>query len=112
MGAKRLELLRLLIPSTTAIAMLVNPNNPTSSTDQKDVQAGARSIGAQVSIYTASRESDFEQAFANIVEQKISALLIGDDPFLFSHVINWCGCRRVTRFRPSIFPANSPTPAA
>jgi putative tryptophan/tyrosine transport system substrate-binding protein len=84
MGAKRLELLRLLVPNATAIAMLVNPNNPTSSTDQKDVQAGARSIGAQVSIFTASRESDFEQAFAKIAEQKMSALLIGDDPFLMS----------------------------
>ena len=84
MGAKRLELLRLLIPSATTIAMLVNPNNPTSSADQKDVQAGARSIGAQVSVFTATRESDFEQAFTNISEQKIPALLIGDDPFLFS----------------------------
>jgi putative ABC transport system substrate-binding protein len=84
MGAKRLELLRLLIPSAATIAMLVNPNNPTSSADQKDVKAGARSIGAQVSVFTASRESDFEQAFANISEQKIPALLIGDDPFLFS----------------------------
>ena len=84
MGAKRLELLRLLIPSTAVVAMLVNPNNPTSAADQKDVQAGARLIGAEVIVFTASRESDFEQAFANIVEQKIHALLIGDDPFLFS----------------------------
>ena len=84
MGAKRPELLRLLVPNATAIAMLVNPNNPTSSTDQKDVQAGARSIGAQVSIFTASGESDFEPVFAKIAEQKMSALLIGDDPFLMS----------------------------
>jgi len=84
MGAKRLELLRLLIPDTAAIAMLVNPNNPTASADQKDVQAGARSIGVQVGVFNASRESDFEPAFANLVERKIPALLIGDDPFLFS----------------------------
>ena len=84
MGAKRLELLRLLIPDTTAIAMLVNPNNPTSSVDQNDVQAGARSIGVQVSVFAASRESEFEQVFDKITEQKLPALLIGDDPFLFS----------------------------
>ena len=84
MGAKRLELLRLLIPGTNAVAMLVNPDNPTSAADQRDVQTGARSIGAEVSVFSAGRESDFEQAFANIVEQKIRALLIGDDPFLFS----------------------------
>ena len=84
MGAKRLELLRLLIPNASAIAMLVNPNSPTTSTDQKNVLAAARSIGAQVSVFAASDESDFERAFANMVEQKILALLIGDDPFLFS----------------------------
>jgi ABC-type uncharacterized transport system substrate-binding protein len=84
MGAKRLELLHLLIPSTTAVAMLVNPNNPTSAADQKDVQAGARLIGVEVSIFSAGGESDFEQAFAHIVGQNIHALLIGDDPFLFS----------------------------
>jgi putative tryptophan/tyrosine transport system substrate-binding protein len=44
MGAKRLELLRLLIPNASAIAMLVNPNSPTTSTDQKNVLAAARSI--------------------------------------------------------------------
>jgi putative tryptophan/tyrosine transport system substrate-binding protein len=84
MGAKRLELLRLLVPNAAAIAMLVNPNNPTSSADQKDVLAGAPSIGAQVKIFNAGSESDFEKAFANMIEQKIAGLLIGDDPFLFS----------------------------
>jgi len=48
------------------------------------VLTGARSIGAQVSIFAAGGESDFERIFANMVEQKIQALLIGDDPFLFS----------------------------
>src|SRR4051794_20018911 len=38
MGAKRLELLRQLVPNATAVTMLVNPNNPTSSIDQKDVE--------------------------------------------------------------------------
>src|SRR4029077_951597 len=84
MGAKRLELLRILIPNATTVAMLVNPNNPTSSADQQEVLTGARSIGAQVSIFAAGGESDFERIFANMVEQKIQALLIGDDPFLFS----------------------------
>lgn len=84
MGAKRLELLRLLVPNATAVGMLVNPNNPTSSTDQKSVLAGARSIGVQLSVFNAGDEGDLEKAFASMVEQKIRTLLIGDDPFLFS----------------------------
>ena len=84
MGAKRLELLRLLIPNASTIAMLFNPNNPTTATDQKNLQAAARSIGSQVSFFAASNESDFERAFASMVEQKVPALIIGDDPLLFS----------------------------
>ena len=84
MGAKRLELLRQLIPNATAIAMLVNPNNPTALTDVQAVQTGARSIGVQVNAVNAGRDSDFEPVFTALVEQKISALLIGDDPFLLS----------------------------
>jgi putative ABC transport system substrate-binding protein len=82
MGAKRLELLRQLIPNTTAIAMLTNPDNPTAATDVQDVQTGGRLIGVQVTILNANRESDFEPAFAALVEKKIPALLVGDDPFL------------------------------
>jgi len=84
MGIKRLDLLHFLIPNAAQMAMLVNPNNPTSSTDQKDVLAGGNSLGVQVSIFAANSESDLEKAFANMVEHKIAALLIGDDPFLFS----------------------------
>jgi putative ABC transport system substrate-binding protein len=84
MGAKRLELLRQLIPNATAIAMLVNPNNPTALTDVQAVQTGARSIGVQVNTVDAGRDNDFEPVFMALGAQKISALLIGDDPFLLS----------------------------
>ena len=106
MGAKRLELLHLLVPETTAIAMLINPNNPTSTADQKDVQAGARSIGAQISVFAVSHESDFEQAFANIVEQKASALLIGDAPHSYLASARSTQCVAVCapqRFQPFYF---------
>jgi putative ABC transport system substrate-binding protein len=63
MGAKRLELLRLLVPNASAIAMLVNLNNPTAAADQKDVLAGARSIGAQVSVFSASNKIGLERGF-------------------------------------------------
>jgi putative tryptophan/tyrosine transport system substrate-binding protein len=84
MGAKRLEMLRQLIPGATAVAMLVNPNNPTAATDVQAVQAGARSMGLQINILNAGGESDFEPTFSALVDQKTSALLIGDDPFLLS----------------------------
>ncbi len=82
LGAKRLELLRQFVPNAGPIAMLVNPNNPTASTDARDVQAGARALGVQVEILNAGVESDFEPAFQAIVAQKMTGLLVGDDPFL------------------------------
>ena len=82
LGAKRLELLRELIPNATAISMLINPANPTASTDARDVKAGAVSLGVQVDIVNARTESDIEPAFAAIAGQRAAGLLVGDDPFL------------------------------
>jgi putative ABC transport system substrate-binding protein len=112
MGAKRLELLRILIPNATTIAMLVNPNNPTASADQQEVLTGARSIGAQISIFAAGGESDFERIFANMVEQKIQALPLEMIHSYSASANNWCDCRLVMQFRLSIFHASSPMSAA
>jgi putative ABC transport system substrate-binding protein len=82
LGAKRLELLRQLMPHATTIAMLVNPNNPTATNDARDVQTGGRALGVQINILKAGNESDFGPAFEAIGEQKMMGLVIGDDPFL------------------------------
>ena len=82
LGAKRLDLLLQLVPDATVIAMLVNPNNPTATADARGIQAGAGTLGIQINILNAGVESDFEPAFAAIAEQRITALLVGDDSFL------------------------------
>src|SRR5262245_9338188 len=62
--AKRLELLRELVPGSTLIAMLVNPSNEQSKTQSREVQKAARAIGQQVLILSASTEQEIETAFA------------------------------------------------
>jgi putative ABC transport system substrate-binding protein len=84
LGAKRLELLRDLIPQATAIAMLVNLNYPSASTEVQEAEAGARSLGLQLHVLNATTESEFQRAFAAIVAQRMAGLLVGDDPFLQS----------------------------
>ena len=84
LGAKRLELLRDLIPQATTIAMLVNLNYPSASTEVQETEAGARSLGLQLHVFNATVESEFERGFAAITAQRIAGLLVGDDPFLQS----------------------------
>ena len=83
-GAKRLELLRDLIPQATAIAMLVNLNYPSASTEVQEAEAGARSLGLQLHVLNATTESEFQRVFAAVVAQRMAGLLVGDDPFLQS----------------------------
>src|ERR1700730_15584424 len=64
LGAKRLELLRELSPSTTVISFLINPRNPTSESQIKDVQAAAHAFGVELVILNAGSEREIDAAFA------------------------------------------------
>jgi len=48
LGPKRLELFRQLVPKATTFGMLVNPNNPDTEAERRDVQASAQAIGQQL----------------------------------------------------------------
>jgi putative ABC transport system substrate-binding protein len=84
LGAKRLDLLRQLIPTATTIAMLVNPNYPSAPTEVQDVKTGARTLDMQIKIFNAVAADDFEPAFSALVAQNSAGLLVADDPFLQS----------------------------
>jgi putative ABC transport system substrate-binding protein len=85
LGAKRLELLRQLVPKATTIAMLVNPNSPNTEAERRDVQAAALAIGQQLVILDVSSDRDIETAFATSVQRGAGALLVGSGGFLNSH---------------------------
>jgi putative ABC transport system substrate-binding protein len=85
LGAKRLELLRQLVPKATTIAMLVNSNRPEADTERRDVQAAAQAIGQQLLILDVNSERDIETAFATFVQRGAGALLVGAGAFLNSH---------------------------
>jgi putative ABC transport system substrate-binding protein len=79
--AKRLELLRELVPQAHMIGALVNPTNINFETQMRDVQDAARKLDRQLHIVRASHERDFESAFATLVQQRVNALLVATDPF-------------------------------
>jgi ABC-type uncharacterized transport system substrate-binding protein len=81
-GAKQMELLHELVPAATLIALLVNPANPVlADTLSRDLQTAARVMRQQILVVSASTESDIDAAFATLVEQKVGALVVGNDPF-------------------------------
>jgi putative ABC transport system substrate-binding protein len=84
LGAKRIGLLRELVPKADAIGALVNPTYPVANAQLKEVQEAAASVGVRLIIANASAERDFEPAFALLVQQRASALMISSDPFFNS----------------------------
>jgi putative ABC transport system substrate-binding protein len=84
LGGKRLGLLHELVPAATRIALLVNPTNPDSDDEAKDVQEAARGLGVQLLILNAGTENDIDLAFAKLVQQRAGALMLGADTFFTS----------------------------
>jgi putative ABC transport system substrate-binding protein len=81
LDAKRLELLRELVPQSGRIAALVNPNRPDSDDQVQQIQAAAATVGQQLVFLRAGTERDLDNLFTNFVEQRVSALLVAADPF-------------------------------
>jgi putative ABC transport system substrate-binding protein len=84
--AKGLGVMRDLVPSAAIIAILVNPKNQTAELITKQVQTAARAIGQQIRFLNASSERDVESAFATLVQQRVGALVVGNDVFFNSSV--------------------------
>jgi putative ABC transport system substrate-binding protein len=84
LGAKRLELLRQLVPKAATIAMLVNPNTTETEAERSDVQAAAQGIGQQLIVLDVSSDRDIDAAFATAVQRGAGALLVGSGGYLNS----------------------------
>jgi ABC-type uncharacterized transport system substrate-binding protein len=81
LGAKRLGLLRELVPKAAVIALLVNPAYGLTDILIKDIEAAAAVTGQQIRIVYAKSEREFEPAFASFGEMHADALIVGADPF-------------------------------
>jgi putative ABC transport system substrate-binding protein len=76
---KRLELLRELIAPTSAVALLVNPDNLTTEPATRELQVAAQRIGQSIIVLPVRTERDFDPAFATLVEKRAGALVVSDD---------------------------------
>jgi putative ABC transport system substrate-binding protein len=83
---KRLELLRELLPTARAMALLVNPAAPILAEPQsREVRSAAQSLGVELHVLNASTENELEAAFRKVIELQASGLVIGGDAFFTSH---------------------------
>ena len=97
--AKRLELLRELVPGAARVAVLVNPANAANTeTTLRDVEAAARAIGLQIQVLNASTSREIDAAFATFVRERPDALFVGTDAFFTSRRVQLAHWRRATRF--------------
>jgi putative ABC transport system substrate-binding protein len=87
LGAKQLGLLREMVPSAKRFGLLVNPNNTNADPVTREVTAAASAIGVQVDVVRASDIRALEAALAALVRRRADALLVGADPFFYSHRI-------------------------
>ena len=80
-AAKRLELLREMVPRAARVAVLVNPTGPTPEVTVTDVQAAATALGVQIQVLQASTSREIDFAFAVLARERPDALFVGTDPF-------------------------------
>jgi putative tryptophan/tyrosine transport system substrate-binding protein len=76
-----LGLLKELAPRATVFGVLIDPNYPGHEAQVRDVQEAARAIGRQVQFANAGNDRELEAAFATLVEQRATALLVTAAPF-------------------------------
>jgi len=82
--AKRLELLRELVPAATRVAVLINSANVSTVTTLRDVESAARVMGLQMQVVRAGTRQEIDAAFEAFARERPDALFVGLDPFLNS----------------------------
>ena len=112
LNKKKLEILHGLVPTTAAIALLVNPDSPTADFVVQDAQEAAHALGRRLLFLRASNEREIDTAWAGIVEQGAGGLVVSPDGFFPRCMINSPLRQPAIRFRRSTKRACSPVPAA
>src|SRR5438093_1887010 len=85
LGAKRLEMLRQLVPSAATMAMLVGTDTLEARVERRDVELAAQALGQQLIVAPVTSGGELDGAFTSIVERGAKALLVGTGPLTTSN---------------------------
>jgi putative ABC transport system substrate-binding protein len=102
MGQKRLELLHELVPQAKLVGALINPVGPNIEPLMQDLRTAAHKKGLPLAIVHASKEQDFEPAFAELAQRQVGGLVIGTDTF-FNSQSEKLGTRTLRQAIPAIY---------
>jgi putative ABC transport system substrate-binding protein len=84
LGAKRLGLLRELVPKVAVVGLLANPSNPNGRRQANDALEAARTMGLKLEVLAASSDQEIEAAFAGLKDKQVDAVMVAVDAFLNS----------------------------
>jgi tripartite-type tricarboxylate transporter receptor subunit TctC/ABC-type uncharacterized transport system substrate-binding protein len=84
LASKQLGLLRDIVPKARLIAVLANPDDPFSESNNSSAAAAARWVGQQLFFFKARTEAEIDAAFAGIIQQRADALLVTASPLFRS----------------------------
>ncbi len=84
LAAKRLGLLRDLVPQAKLVAVLINSDWPAAVRFQSDVEEAARAVGLLTKVLRANNEREIDDAFDSLAQIQAAALLVGPGPFFDS----------------------------
>jgi putative tryptophan/tyrosine transport system substrate-binding protein len=79
--AKRMELLREIVPQAGDVALLVNPKGTLAESQVKDATAAAQTLGQRLHVINTSTKSEIDEAFAEMDRLKVGGFIVSTDPF-------------------------------
>jgi putative ABC transport system substrate-binding protein len=82
--AKRLELLRELVPAAARVAVLINPGGHEAEATLRDVETAARALGLQIQIFNAKTSGEIDAAYASLMRERPDAVFVANNPFFNS----------------------------
>jgi len=104
LAAKRLELLRELVPTAKSVAVLVNPAEATNTESVvRDAEGAVRAMGLQIQVLNASTSREIDAAFATVVRERPDALFVGPGPFFTGRRVQLALLAAIHRV-PAIYP--------
>ena len=105
LAAKRLELLKEVLPKLSLVGVLRNPNNPSGELQFKETQAAARSLGINIQLFDVRDRKELESAFSVMAKARADAFTVMGDPLFLSQQKHIANLATTTRL-PSVFARN------